>query len=440
VPREFAGDWQGHLSVDGLDPVTASGAEVAARVGLVFQDPESQIVMERVEDDVAFGLESRGWSRAAMLARVPEALDEVGLGGLERHRTSKLSGGQQQRLALAGALAPRPGILVLDEPTANLDPPAARAFAQRLAALRRSRAVTIVVVEHRVDVAWPIADRVLALGPEGRPIDVGRPTEVLARSRARLEAAGTWLPEDDEPRRPAPHPHPGPAAGPAVLTAHNLSFAYDGPTVVNDVEFALTPGERVALIGTNGSGKSTLAKLLVGLLRPSSGEVFLGGRAPSDLAPVDLAGWAQFVFQDPEQQFVRLRVDEEVMLGLDDAGKRRAEALMDHVGLPLGLFGPRSPYTLSGGEQRRLSLASALVRNPSVLVLDEPTYGQDRHGHDALLDILAAHVDNGAAVLAATHDERFIEAFAGRIVRIEAGRIVHVELAEGGLTTAEIVA
>ncbi len=135
--------------------------------------------MERVEDDVAFGLESRGWPRPAMLARVPEALDEVGLGGLERHRTSKLSGGQQQRLALAGALAPRPGILVLDEPTANLDPPAARAFAARLAALRRSRAVTIVIVEHRVDVAWPIADRVLALGPEGRPIDVGRPADVL---------------------------------------------------------------------------------------------------------------------------------------------------------------------------------------------------------------------------------------------------------------------
>ena len=128
------------------------------------------------------------------------------------------------------------------------------------------------------------------------------------------------------------------------------------------------------------------------------------------------------------------------MLGLDESGRRRAEALMDRIGLPLGPFGPRSPYTLSGGEQRRLSLASALVRNPSVLVLDEPTYGQDRRGHEALLEILAAHVGNGAAVLAATHDERFIEDFAGRIVRIEGGRIVHVELAEGGLTTAEIVA
>ena len=420
--------------------MTAPGADVAARVGLVFQDPESQIVMERVEDDVAFGLESRGWPRDAMLARVPEALVEVGLGGLERRRTTKLSGGQQQRLALAGALAPQPGILVLDEPTANLDPPAARAFAARLADLRRSRAVTIVIVEHRVDVAWPIADRVLALGSDGRPIDFGRPADVLARSRSRLVAAGAWLPDEDEAPSIAPPATHHAATGPVILAAHDLSFAYDGPTVIRNVDFALTPGERVALVGTNGSGKSTLAKLLVGLLRPSDGEVHLGGDPPADLAPAELVRRAAYVFQDPEAQFARLRVDEEVMLGLDDAGRRRAEALMDHIGLPLGAFGERSPYTLSGGEQRRLSLVSTLVRNPAVIVLDEPTFGQDRRGHDALLEILAAHVGNGAAVIAATHDERFIEAFASRIVRIEQGRIVHVEVAEGGLTSSEIVA
>ena len=210
--------------------------------------------------------------------------------------------------------------------------------------------------------------------------------------------------------------------------------------MIRNVDFALTPGERVALVGTNGSGKSTLAKLLVGLLRPSDGEVLLGGDPPADLAPAELVRRAAYVFQDPEAQFARLRVDEEVMLGLDDAGRRRAEALMDHIGLPLGAFGERSPYTLSGGEQRRLSLVSTLVRNPAVIVLDEPTFGQDRRGHDALLEILAAHVGNGAAVIAATHDERFIEAFASRIVRIEQGRIVHVEVAEGGLTSSEIVA
>jgi energy-coupling factor transport system ATP-binding protein len=427
VPREFAGDWQGTLRVDGLDPVAASGAEVAARVGLVFQDPESQVVMERVEDDVAFGLESRGWPRDAMRLRVPEALTEVGLAGMERRRTTRLSGGQQQRLALAGALAPRPGILVLDEPTANLDPPAARAFAARLAALRASRAVTMVLVEHRVDIAWALADRVLALGPDGRPIDRGTPAEVLARSRDRLLAAGAWLP--DEPSAALPVHRATPTGTRVVATASGLGFAYDGPDVVRDVDLALTAGERVALVGTNGSGKSTLGRLLVGLLRPRRGEVRLGDADPSRMAPATLARHAAYLFQDPEQQFVTLRVDDEVSLGLDATGRQAAEALMDRIDLPLGAFGDRSPYTLSGGEQRRLSLATALVRHPALLVLDEPTFGQDRRGHEALLGILAERVDAGAAVLAATHDERFISAFASRIVRLERGRIVAVEMA-----------
>lgn len=436
VPREFTGAWSGRLTVDGLDPVTASGAAVAARVGLVFQDPDSQLVMERVEDDVAFGLESRGWPRDAMRARVPDALAEVGLEGFERRRSARLSGGQQQRLALASALAPRPGILVLDEPTANLDPPAARAFAARLAALRAARAVTIVLVEHRVDIAWPIADRVLALGPDGRPIDVGTPAEVLARSRDRLVAAGAWLPDeaagDGGPGGSADRLAAPDTIGRAVVTARGLTFAYDGGApVIRDLSFALARGERVALVGTNGSGKSTLARLLVGLLRPATGSVRLTGRDPWTLRPAELAARAAYLFQDPEQQFATLRVRDEVLLGLDAEGRQAAAELLDRIDLPLATFGDRSPYSLSGGEQRRLSLATALVRHPDVLVLDEPTFGQDRRGHDALLEILAERVDAGAAVLAATHDERFIAAFASRTVRIEGGRIVAIEMADG---------
>ena len=441
VPRELPGEWRGELRVDGLDPTTTIGSEIAARVGLVFQDPASQLVMERVEDDVAFGLEGRDWSREAMLARVPEVLDEVDLGGLEHRRTSRLSGGQQQRLALAGAVAPRPGILVLDEPTANLDPPAARAFAARMRALRAARAVTMVLVEHRVDIAWSLADRVLALGPDGRPIDFGAPAAVLARSRDRLLAAGAWLPDE-----PAPAPGPDVArplhdaesgagrpvhesasgSGPMAVTARGVRFAYDGPDVIQGVDLAIGAGERTALVGTNGSGKSTLGRLLVGLLRPTRGEIRLDGRAPSRLRPSDLAERAAYLFQDPEQQFVTLRVEDEVTLGLDAAARRQAADLMDRIDLPLSLFGDRSPYTLSGGEQRRLSLATALVRHPRLIVLDEPTFGQDRRGHEALVQILRERVDDGAAVLAATHDERFIDAFATRILRLEGGRIVAV--------------
>jgi len=416
--------------VAGLDPVAAGGPAVAARVGLVFQDPEGQLVMDRVEDDVAFGLESRGWPPESMRASVVSALGEVGLGGLERRRTARLSGGQQQRLALAGVMAPEPGVLVLDEPTANLDPEGARAFAARLARIRAARTATIVLVEHRVEEAWPLADLVLALGPDGRPIDLGTPDEVLARSREAIEASGTWLPNRPGEGASRPSATAVPALGltaAPVVAARRVRFAYDGPFVLDGVDLEIRAGERVALVGPNGSGKSTLARLLAGLLRPTGGTVELGGSDPSRLRARDLARVAGFVFQDPEAQFVAATVHDEVLAGLDaddPAVTTAVGELMARLGLPLDAFGDRSPYTLSGGEQRRLSLAPALVRAPSLLVLDEPTFGQDRHGCEALEAILADRVSRGAAVLAATHDERFIASFASRVVRLERGRIV----------------
>ena len=431
VPREFPGEFTGELEVDGLDPVTADGPAVAARVGIVFQDPESQLVMDRVEDDVAFGLESRGWAREAMRERVPAAIAEVGLAGLERRLTTRLSGGQQQRLALAGALAPLPGILVLDEPTANLDPDGAHAFAERLEALRAAHSTTIVLVEHRVDIAWPLADIVLALGPDGRPIDVGKPDEVLARSRELIEASGTWLPGGPPPIRPTPRavvsPCPAASSGGPVLAAVGLAFAYNGPVVLDGINLEVRAGERIALVGPNGSGKSTLARLLAGLAKPLAGTVRLGGADPARMPARDLARLAGFAFQDPEAQFVAARVRDEVLAGLnadDPATAARVGALMERLGLPMAVFGDRSPYTLSGGEQRRLSLAPALARAPRLLVLDEPTFGQDRRGYEALTAILDEQVGGGTAVIAATHDERFVAAFATRVVRLDGGQIV----------------
>ena len=171
LPGEFAGELTGSLRV---------GAGTT-RAGILFQDPASQLVMDRAGDDVAFGLENLGWPRTAMRERVPEALAEVGLAGFEDRHANRLSGGEQQRLALAGILAPGPGVLVLDEPTANLDPDGAAAPFERLTALRVARRTTIVLVEHRVDRAWPLADTVLALGDDGRPIDAGPATTVLRR-------------------------------------------------------------------------------------------------------------------------------------------------------------------------------------------------------------------------------------------------------------------
>jgi energy-coupling factor transporter ATP-binding protein EcfA2 len=397
---------------------------VAGDVGLVFQDPDRQLVMERVEDDVAFGLENRAWPRRAMAARVPEALADTGLLGYERRRPNRLSGGEQQRLALAGVLAPRSRILVLDEPTANLDPAAAAAFLERLAALRDRREASIVLIEHHVEAAWRLADQVLALDGDGRPIDVGPPEAVLECAGPAMAAAGTWLPTD-RPRRRALASEPEPARGLPVAEAWDVVFAYQPRRpALRDVDLAVSANERVALVGPNGSGKSTLGRVLVGLLGPDAGTVRLGGDDPARLPPAALARRAGYVFQDPERQFLARTVKEEIHLGLlpDELGG--AGELMDRLGLPLDRFAERSPYRLSGGEQRRLSLACALVRRPDLLVLDEPTFGQDRRGYEALLQILDARVVEGTAVVAATHDERFVADFAARRVELEAGRVV----------------
>ena len=437
IPRDIPGEVRGELSVAGLDPRVAERGAVAAQVGIVFQDPGSQLVLERVEDDVAFGLENRDWARDAMLARAPKVIAEVGLTGLERRRSNRLSGGQQQRLALAGVLAPRPAVLVLDEPTSNLDPAGAAAFFARLARLRAERSTTIVLIEHRVDAAWPLADLVLALGPDGAPIDVGAPDDVLGRSGERIAAAGIWLPGlDTTGGRPGPRGRIGllassPVAGPLVQ-AVNVGFAYEpsAPALI-DIHLTLSEGERVALVGANGSGKSTLGRLLVGLLRPTSGEVRLGDVDPARLPATDLARQAGYVFQDPEAGFLADTVAEEIALGLQPAEQAEVPGLMARLRLPLDEFGPRSPYRLSGGEARRLSLACALIRRPRLLVLDEPTFGQDRLGYEGLLEILRARLAEGVCLVIATHDERLVSDIASRVVRLDGGRIVDDQPIEG---------
>jgi energy-coupling factor transport system ATP-binding protein len=418
---EVARDVAGALD-DPAGPITA--ARLGA--GIVLQDPASQLVMERVGDDVAFGLENLAWPMVAMRARVPEALAAVGLAGFEGRRSTRLSGGEQQRVAIAGVLAARPGLLVLDEPTASLDPDGAASVFAILADLRSRRAATIVLVEHRAALAWPLADLVLALDDDGRPIDAGSPKDVLRRSAQRLEAAGVWLPEDGATRGTGASGSPGRPRGPLgtvpILTLASVRFGFEpGEPVLRSVDLEVVAGERIALVGPNGTGKTTLLRLALGLLKPATGEIRLGGRDPRRLAGVELARQVGYVVQDPELGFLADTVLEEVELGLDPDQVRYAHELCERLRLPLNRFGDRSPYRLSGGEQRRLSLVTGLARRPLLLALDEPTYGQDRRGHEALVAALDELVGQGSAMLAATHDERFVRDATDRRVELEDG-------------------
>jgi energy-coupling factor transport system ATP-binding protein len=415
------------LALAGLLDRTAADEEGELRVrgdaGLVLQDPDTQLVMARAGDDVAFGLENRCVPTAEIWPRVHRALADVAFPYSEDRATAALSGGEKQRLAIAGILALRPLVLLLDEPTANLDPDGARAVREVIGRVGEGRDVTMVIVEHRVADVLPLVDRVIVIDAGQGVVADGPARTVLAREGERLARLGVWVPgaaPASPPRRPSPARE--------VIVARDLTYLYprgDAPAL-NGVSTILRSGRALAITGPNGSGKSTLALLLAGLLRPRTGEVRAFGDQPSRLSPRALVRRIGTVFQDPEHQLVATRVDDELRVGpraIDlgrDEIERRVRELLER--LDLQKVAAANPFTLSGGEKRRLSVGTALATSPSALVLDEPTFGQDRRTFAELLTLLAEYRDGGGAVAFASHDELFVDAFADERLRLDRGR------------------
>jgi energy-coupling factor transport system ATP-binding protein len=404
------GDREGELAVRG-------------RAGLVLQDPETQLVMARAGDDVAFGLENQCVPTAEIWPRVHSALADVGFPHPDDRATAALSGGEKQRLAIAGILALRPHVLLLDEPTANLDPEGARAIRAVLARIAERRDVTMVIVEHRVADVLPLVDRVIVIEAGAGVVADGPPDVVFAREGERLRQLGVWVP-GPPPAAPARRL----AAGDEAISARDLTYLYPRGDVpaLEGIAATVRRGSALAITGPNGSGKSTLAMLLAGLLRPQHGEVRAFGEDPSRLSPRTLVGRIGTVFQDPEHQLVAARVDEELRIGPRAVGlpkdqiERRVRELLER--LDLQHLAGANPFTLSGGEKRRLSVGTALAASPGALVLDEPTFGQDRRTFAELLALLAEFRDGGGAIAFASHDKLFVDAFADERLRLERGR------------------
>jgi len=409
------GESEGELRVDGRPPHDARDS-----TGIVFQDPETQLVMARAGDDVAFGLENHCVPTEAIWPRVHRALAQVHFPYPEDRPTAALSGGEKQRLAIAGVLALRPRLLLLDEPTANLDPVGAELVRETLADLS---AMTLVLVEHRVAQSLPLVDRVVVIEAGAGVVADGAPQEVFARYGARLAELGVWVPGP-----PPAAPTRRTAFGADLARADDIAFRYPGAETwaLAGVDLAVRAGEALAVTGPNGSGKSTLALLVAGLLRPARGRVALEDAEPWSLPARRLVAHVGTVFQDPEHQFVTGRVDEELMVGPLRAGRYAPDArriAMDLLErLHLTHLAAANPFTLSGGEQRRLSVATALATAPPLLVLDEPTFGQDRRTYAELVALLAAHCDGGGAALFATHDEDLVTSLADRTLRLAGGR------------------
>jgi energy-coupling factor transport system ATP-binding protein len=420
-----AAETEGELLVDGRDPRAAR-----ERTGMLFQDPESQIVMGRVGDDVAFGLENRCVPTDEIWPAVEAALAAADFPyGLDRP-THALSGGEQQRLALAGTLALRPGLLLLDEPTANLDPRGAADVREVLGHVLDRSGATLVLVEHRVDEAVGLVDRVVVLEAGGGVVADGPPREVFRSRGQELADAGVWVPDHPPaapPRRDRPSAH-------ALVLAERLAFRYPGAATdaLEGVDLQVRSSEALAITGPNGSGKSTLAMLIAGLLVPRLGSVLAAEALYAGHGLEPIARWPArelvrrigTVFQDPEHQFLADRVRDELLIGprragvAEDAAGRRADELLER--LHLGHLAEANPFTLSGGEQRRLSVATALATAPALLVLDEPTFGQDRRTWAELLHLLAALRDEGRGVCFVSHDTAFVHALADRTLALSA--------------------
>jgi energy-coupling factor transport system ATP-binding protein len=414
------GEARGELLVDG-SPATA----VRGRVGLVLQDPDTQAVLSRVGDDVAFGPENLGVPADEIPARVQRALDEVGLDVALDRSTSALSGGQKQRLALAGVLAMQPGAIVLDEPTANLDPDG---VAEVQGAVRRaleSTGATLLVVEHRIEAWLPVIDRIIVLG-EGGVIADGPVERVLGDRGAELAAAGVWVPEHP-PQRPAA---PASAPGATLLRGGDLAVArVAGHPVAGPLDVDVRAGEALGIVGRNGAGKSTLALTLAGLIAPAAGvvtaapELAAGLRAdPYRWRSRDLLTRIGMVFQEPEHQLLSTTVRGELEVGLRALKRSETEvrARTDELlaRLRLDRLADANPYTLSGGEQRRLTVAAVLATGPQVIALDEPTFGQDAVTWAELVALMAELRDEGRAIVAVTHDTEVLAALHARTVRV----------------------
>ena len=422
------GEATGTLTVDGVAPAAARG-----RVGLLMQDPEAQVVLARVGDDVAFGMENLGVPREEIWPRVENSLAAVGLSVPLDHSTTELSGGQKQRLALASILAMGPGLLLLDEPTANLDPNGVAEVRGAVEAVVERTGATVVVVEHRVDVWASLVDRVIVVADGAIAAD-GPLREVLAQQGDALRERGIWLPGDDVAAEvgPAPEAAPAPEVPPAssesapIARVADLTIGYDKAAPVRSgIDLAIERGVSTCIVGANGAGKSTFALTLAGLLPPISGTVEVetsdGTRGdPHEWTSKQLLGRMSMVFQEPEYQFLASTVAEELAIGPRAAGMSEEEIapLVDEHLEALGLtaLARANPMTLSGGEKRRLSVATALISAPELLILDEPTFGQDRGTWLGLVRLLRAALARGVTLVSITHDPAFVAAMGQRVV------------------------
>jgi len=461
VPQFYGGRFFGHVTVAGLDTIENRIYELAQHVTLVFQDPETQLIANSVQDEVAFGLENFQVARSEMPQRIQWALEAVRLKGMLHRHPSELSGGEKQRLAIAAALAVQPDVLVLDEPTSQLDPLGKQEVFATIRELNERLGITVILASHASEELAEFADRV-ALLDQGQLVSLDTPERIfsgrdlLARHAVRppqvtefyIELARQGLEPPSIPVTlqeataayeqmrdkiavcacPAAEALPPPSE-PPLLSAHDVHYTYgDGTRALRHVTLDIHQGEYVVIVGQNGAGKTTLAKHFLHLLEPQAGEVHLAGRDVRTLAVSDIAQTIGFVAQNPDQQIFSTTVASEVSFALQSLGTRGPE-LEARVAESLQTMGltdlrDRHPLSLAQGDRARVVIAAALAMRPDVLIFDEPTTGQDYNGAKRILDVSRRFHQAGKTVIVITHHLYLMPGYAQRVVVMGRGVVL----------------
>ncbi len=474
VPHIYGGKRSGDLEVAGRDPWEDPPYVTAQRCGVLLQDPEVQLFMPTLRTEVAFGPANLGVSREEILQRIQETLALVRLEGLEQRNPRDLSGGQKQRAALAAVLALHPQVLVLDEPTSQLDPLGRWEVVQALHNLKSRRDVTILMTTHETDDVLDLADQVIVL-KEGRIVVAGTSEEAFT-SPERLEEAGVKTPTlihalahfqrqskaplklngeqlrnldaaqvgeqigdlirkkrlrvlapTESPRAASPEP-----ARPVVIEAHDLTYRYPGyppVTALQNINLTIREGEFVGIVGQNGSGKSTLVKSIVGLLRPTRGEMKVLGENVRKLSVGQMARRVGLVLQNPDYQLFTISAREEILFGLRNLGIEGKEA-EEHVNAALRWVNLEAeietfPFRLSFGDRRKLAVAAIVALDPQVLIMDEPTTAQDHRGRYQLAEIARRfREEKGRTSIMITHDMDLVARYAERLIVMWNGQIL----------------
>lgn len=459
IPHIFKGTTEGRAIVGGMDVYEHPVYELAQKVSFVTQDPEGQLINPDVLMEVAFGPENIGLPREEIIRRAEWALEAVGLKGFESRSSSELSGGQKQRLALGAGLSMLPQVLVLDEPTSQLDPIGTTEVFEVLIDLKMRQGISTIMTTHAAEDVPRYADRVVVLSngeivASGTPAEVFRKVELLDRigvevsqvARVGYEVAPdqpTWLTIEEskkqivrliEQKKLAPKPmpqRPRTTKGDVVLECVDLTFTYPGPppvTALKNINLKVHKGEMIGVIGQNGSGKTTLVKQFLKVLRPTEGKVLLNGKDIKNFTTGSLATSIGLVLQNPDEQLFTISCKDEVEFGLrnlklpEDEIKRRVDEALGFVGLreQWDTF----PFRLSFGDRRSLSVAAVIAMRPEVIILDEPTTAQDYLGRHRIARLAKKLNEAGHTVIMITHDMNLIAQYAERTVAMCQGEIL----------------